>query len=358
MEDNLPPDSASEPIFVSPESPARSSIFIGRFGLRAGWSLLIYICMTACLIFAIRFGHDKLTHHDQKTPVHTSAPSPKVDPSVPQPLLPAVTLEFILFATFFLLSWLMSRIEHRRLSTFGLGGRHSLSRFAFGFLWGFIALSLIILSLMGLHLLTFDACLLHGFQIPVWGLALAFGFFLVGMAEEYAFRGYLQFTLTRGLVGLGEKISPKHAHAIAFWMAATITSALFMLAHGNNAGEDKLGFVAIFLAGLLFVVALWRTGSLWWAIGFHTSWDWAQSFVYGVPDSGGLVQGRLFATHVHGNPMLSGGTVGPEGSLLVIPALTLAIVVLAFTKTSPLPSLELEAPQAPAEPAELQPIVA
>jgi membrane protease YdiL (CAAX protease family) len=358
MEDNLPLDSAPEPIFASPEPSAKNSIFIGRFGLRAGWSLLIYFCMTACLIFAIRVGHDKLTHHPQKEAVHTSAPAPKVDTSAPQPLLPAITLEFILFATFFLLSWLMSLIERRKLSAFGLGGRHSLRRFLVGFLWGFIAQSLLVFSLISLHLLTFDSRLLHGLEIPFWGIALACGFFLVGMAEEYAFRGYLQFTLTRGLVGLGEKISSKHSRSIAFWLAAIITSALFLIAHTNNAGEDKIGLVSVFLAGLVFVVALWRTGSLWWAIGFHTSWDWAQSFVYGVPDSGGLVQGRLFATHAQGNPMLSGSTVGPEGSILIVPVLVLVLIVLAFTAKSPLPPLELETTKSPAPSAELTPGIA
>ena len=71
------------------------------------------------------------------------------------------------------------------------------------------------------------------------------------------------------------------------------------------------------------------------------AWDWAQSFLYGVPDSGGLVQGRLFATHALGNPLLSGGTDGPEGSVLCIPILLLVILVLVFfTRPSSQPPLE------------------
>ena len=77
-----------------------------------------------------------------------------------------------------------------------------------------------------------------------------------------------------------------------------------------------------------------------WAIGLHMAWDWAQSFLYGVPDSGQLVQGRLFATHPSGNPMLSGGTVGPEGSVLLVPVLALVLVVLFYTHPSPQPPLE------------------
>ena len=33
---------------------------------------------------------------------------------------------------------------------------------------------------------------------------------------------------------------------------------------------------------MVFCLSLWRTGSLWWAVGFHAAWDWAQSFLYGV----------------------------------------------------------------------------
>jgi len=76
----------------------------------------------------------------------------------------------------------------------------------------------------------------------------------------------------------------------------------------------------------------------------------AQSFLYGVPDSGMLMKERMFATHAAGNPVLSGGTVGPEGSVLCIPVLALMIVVLLFTRKSPGPPLEQEARPVSAEP--------
>jgi len=85
------------------------------------------------------------------------------------------------------------------------------------------------------------------------------------------------------------------------------------------------------LIGLAFCLSIWRTGSLWWAIGFHAAWDWAQSFLYGVADSGILVQGRLFATHPVGRPVLSGGLTGPEGSVFILPTVALAAVVIQLT---------------------------
>jgi hypothetical protein len=210
-----------------------------------------------------------------------------------------------------------------------------------GAVWGLAAMSLLIGTLCSMHLLVFDGELDHGLAILGWGGAQLFGFLCVGLVEEYLFRGYLQFTLTRGLVCVGNLISRRHGRTIAFWIAAVITSILFFLAHTGNSGETPVGLLLVFVAGVAFLVALWRTGSLWWAIGFHMAWDWAQSFLYGVPDSGGLVQGRLFATHALGNPFLSGGTDGPEGSVLCIPVLVLMILVLVFlTRSSPQPPLE------------------
>ncbi len=207
---------------------------------------------------------------------------------------------------------------------------------------GLLATSLLVATLHSFHLLSFDSRLLYGSAILRWGLIQFLAFLFVGLVEEYAFRGYLQFTLTRGLVSIGNLISRPHARAIAFWLASFVTSALFFLAHTHNGGENKPGLLQVFVVGIVFVTALWRTGSLWWAIGFHMAWDWAQSFLYGVPNSGGLMQGRLFATHAIGNLLFSGGTDGPEGSVLCIPLLLLVIVVLFFTHTSPQPPLEIK----------------
>jgi uncharacterized protein len=339
-----------------PEPPPQPSpahhVFMGPFGLRAGWSLLIYFSILAAVVFSVRGAthYYKAKAHDAAVsaarvagkPAPSATPA-KPDPNAPMPFLPGIEQEGIAFAVVFLISLAMAAIERRRFTVYGLGSQRSLSRFFTGGVWGVAAVSLLVGSLRVFHLVSFDAQLDHGWAILGYGAALLLLFLFVGLLEEYIFRGYLQFTLTRGLVGLGNLISPKHGRSIAFWIATLITSALFFLAHTSNDGEDKIGLLLVFLAGVAFVVALWRTGSLWWAIGFHMAWDWSQSFLYGVPDSGLLVQGRLFSTHALGNPAFSGGTVGPEGSVLCIPILLLVIVVLLFTRSSPQPPLETKA---------------
>jgi membrane protease YdiL (CAAX protease family) len=357
--ENLPPSLTPEPssdsfssveTLTAPIAPKPSNhILYGPYGLRAGWSLLIYLAIAAAIILGIR-GIGLQVKHARDAAAAASAratgkpipPPVKADPTKPQPLSNIFIGETLVFGAFLFLSWIMSTIEHRKLSVFGLGGTHPIPRFLVGAVWGVVAISLLIFTLHVSHLLTFDARLDHGGGIFLWGGLQLGAFFLVGLVEEYVFRGYIQFTLTRGLVSVGNLISRPHARIIGFWIAAVITSAIFLLAHTSNAGENWLGLFQVFLAGLLFVVALWRTGSLWWGIGFHMAWDWGQSFLYGVPDSGGLMQGRLFATHAAGNPLFSGGTAGPEGSVLCIPVFLLAILVLVFTHSSPQPPLEID----------------
>src|SRR5208283_2480032 len=92
-----------------------------------------------------------------------------------------------------------------------------------------------------------------------------------------------------------------------------------------------IGELAAGLAGLVFCFSLWRTGSLWWAIGFHASWDWAQSFLYGVPDSGMMVPHHFLATHPVGKPILSGGATGPEGSIFIVAILALVALIIFLT---------------------------
>ena len=155
---------------------------------------------------------------------------------------------------------------------------------------------------------------------------------LVGFFEEYLTRGYLQYTLTRGLAGIYEwAFKTPHSGALGFWTAAIILSTLFGLGHSKNPGESPIGLLSAGLSAMVFCLSLWRTGSLWWAIGFHAAWDWAQSFLYGVADSGLMAQHHLLATHPVGKPVFSGGTTGPEGSVFVLAILAVVVLIILFT---------------------------
>jgi len=313
------------------ESPAHG-IFMGRFGLRAGWGIAIFIPLL--LIFSLILGAALLATQGKLKGIVAQIRHSKTAQK----------------AALGLAAWALSRIERRRIAVYGIDRSH-LRDILPGAFWGLATLSLLIALLRGFHLLVFDGRALAGAAILIFGAKWLFAFLLVGLLEEYTIRGYVQYTFTRGVFGLAERLSPTRTRAIAFWIAAFFMSAIFGALHLGNSGENRMGIVMVFLAGILFSYALWRTGSLWWGIGFHMTWDWAQSFLYGVPDSGGLSAGRLFHTHPVGNVLLSGGSDGPEGSLLVIPVLLIVFVVLRFTRAGEQPSLApLDLPQALPQP--------
>ena len=337
---------------ATPLRSTANSVFCGPMGLRAGWGILLYLAVVISVIVSANGIRRHVRNHQRQVQAEAHRLNPQVplppkaapvDPAAPQSMRTPMIVESVAVTVLFLLTWFLSRMERRRFGVYGLGGTGRVRRFFSGAGWGLAAITLLVVVLVRFHLLAFDARLLYGSEILYWGLVQLFGFFLVGLAEEYFFRGYLQFALTRGLLSLGRRLFPSHARTAAFWMAAAVTSAFFGFAHSNNDGETALGLVQIFLYALVCTFALWRTGSLWWGIGFHMAWDWGQSFVYGVPDSGMLWHGRLFSSHAAGNTFYSGGTVGPEGSILVLPLLVLPLVVLYFARTSAQPPLEQDA---------------
>jgi uncharacterized protein len=317
-----------DPIPSEPIPPVEVStmhrVLFGPAGLRAGWSLLLFIALFAALLFSANIIGHKLHPAAPKTTAAAAARS--------MTLQSTLIGESIPLAIAFLVTWIMSKIEKRPNSTYGLGGSHKLLHFLAGLGWGVVCLSLLILALWKTGFLVVGSRLLFGGAVLRYGSGWLLGFLLVGLLEEYLTRGYLQFTLSRGLAGFYLWVSKtRHSAALGFWTAALVLSILFGLGHGSNPGESPIGLLSAGLAAMIFCFSLWRTGSLWWAIGFHTTWDWAQSFLYGVADSGTIVQHHLLATHAVGMPLLSGGTTGPEGAIFVLPMLALISLIILCT---------------------------
>lgn len=279
------------------EPPKRnliSRIFTGPNGLRVIWGILLFLVFVVALA-AIVAGIVSIFHK----PSHTKGPA------TPTRQLIEEALELLVVAG---ATWLMSLVEHRKFLVYNLTSDNKLVRFFTGFFWGSAALSFLIGVLWALGFITFGGVALKGADILIYAGAWGAVFIAVGFFEEMFVRGYLQYTLTRGL---------------GFWWAALITSLFFLVLHLGNSGESAVGLSAVALVGLTFCLSIYYTGSLWWAIGFHASWDWAQSYFFGTSDSGMTNVGHFLNSHPTGNPFWSGGPDGPEGSAFIIPMLLL-----------------------------------
>ena len=288
-----------------PQTPPSDSttkrIFIGPNGLRAGWRLLIFMAivmaMSAVARMIIRRFFPDALDPAQLTPMRIIAPD--------------ILVCFILAVA----AGIMRKIEGRRLGQYGLSRGEAVRKNFWVGLWiGLIATSCTVLAIFALHGARFTSAAIHGTAIltaaAAWGLA----FLLAGLAEEFLFRGYAQFTLTTGM---------------GFWPSAFLLSGLFGLVHATNGGESVLGDLSVVSFGLLLCLFLRRTGNLWCAVGFHLGYDWGQTFLYGVPNSGLLPSQSLLNASLSGPRWLTGGTVGPEASIFC--PVVLAIVAIAFS---------------------------
>jgi membrane protease YdiL (CAAX protease family) len=119
-----------------------------------------------------------------------------------------------------------------------------------------------------------------------------------------------------------------NARSAGFWQAVWVTSTLFGFVHTGNNGENWIGIFAAAAIGFVFCVSVWVTGSAWWAIGCHAAWDWAETYFYGTADSGFASKGHFLTSSPTGKAFWSGGTDGPEGSVLVLGAILLLLVAL------------------------------
>jgi uncharacterized protein len=323
-------------------------VFIGPQGLRAGWSVAIFVALIILL------------------GVLVSAIARAVHPpSHSQEMSPASGLlgEVMSVAVLILVTWIVALIEKRKLLDYNLRGSRRGFHFATGLVCGFAALSALVCGLAAGGWLHFGSVALSGGQILLYAVLWGATFLLVGCFEEGTMRCYLLFTFTRGInfwwaagvvaciSGLllwkvrGEGAWGAYALALAgvvpclllqmkkapsagFWNAAWVTSFLFGAGHTGNNGENWIGIFAAGAIGFVFCVSVYVTGSAWWAIGCHAAWDWGETYFYGTADSGLVAKGHLLTATPAGPAFWSGGADGPEGSVLVLAVIALLLVAV------------------------------
>lgn len=253
----------------------------GFAGLRAGWRVAVFIVIVTVPLVGLSLFLDAVPANPWTDAIGNLA-------------APAVALGA---------TWVLARLERRPFGSYGLRPRSAFgAQFWRGVIWGGAALSLLLGLIFACGDFQFGHLSAAGSTLGAPALKFALVFFGVGLAEEALTRGYALVTLAEGM---------------GFWPAAILLSVVFGALHLPNSGEDVVGVLAAGLIGLFFCFTFRRSGSLWFAVGLHAAWDYCESFVYGVPDSGGVLGGRMLVPSFHGSHWITGGSVGPEGSLWV-----------------------------------------
>jgi membrane protease YdiL (CAAX protease family) len=215
-------------------------------------------------------------------------------------------------------------IDRRSLRSFGLATRRGWrSDFAKG-----VALAAIILAVVFVVSLATGSIRIEGFARPAppttnvlaYFAGAVLAFMLVGFYEELMFRGYV-------LQKLNERAGKV--------TSVVVSSIVFALMHGVNPGADVVGIVNTTIIAIILCALFFRTGSLWMPIGFHFAWNFLLGYVYSLPVSGLPIHGILDVVEVEPASRISGGTYGPEASILTSIALGAWAAWLIWRRTGP-----------------------
>jgi hypothetical protein len=276
-------------------------VFADKGGLRAGWRFALF----AGLWYAsgyILFPLVRLVHDFSETGF------------APQDLLAYKIADALYMIT---VSTLLVRLENHRASWFGLNLEPAaLKLFGGGCLWAFAMVTLLLLICWVCGYVSYAGVAEQGSDLwkylGVWLAAML----LVGLDEELQFRGYALASLVRG---------------IGFWPAAILLSLAFAGDHLVKPMENAPDILNLMLFGLFTCYTVRRTGSLWFAIGFHAAFDFFAVSLYGSPNTGNngmpLVH-HLLDTHIDGPGWLTGGPQGLEASWVVPPLLLVMSLLL------------------------------
>ncbi len=286
------------------------SVFIGPLGLRSGWRIAIFCLAVTAAILGWNFAAWALI------PDLFSGPTAALIPLTASNLIPTLAI-----------SWLCARlIDQDGLKAVGLDGGplKAIAEVAAGAALGIglIAASWGIVALLGGASIAWKSPDLLSFLL--WSAILL----AAATWEEVLFRGYAFGWLRKG---------------IGRWGATGLCAAIFTAAHLTNPNITAIGALSIGLASAMLCLSRFLAGDrLWWPIGLHWGWNFAQGMLFGVAISGiddgdGTIPAMARST-LSGPDWLTGGDFGFEGSagtvgLLIVACVLLIVALRAHPRT-------------------------
>jgi len=174
-----------------------------------------------------------------------------------------------------------------------------------GLVWG---AALISIGFLALYSSGFISIIETDFGAVQWLSYIAF-FVIVAFNEEILVRGYV--------------LSNLMASMNKYW-ALIVSALLFSVMHLGNDSTSLISTANIFIAGLMLGIYTIHKRNLWFPIAMHFTWNFFQGPVLGFEVSGTKME-SMINQQVSGNPLITGGDFGFEGSLL------LTIMMIAST---------------------------
>lgn len=279
--------------------------------MRAGWRVLAFFGIAIALLIGLQAVLLPFAFHRFHLEDTLNAPA-------------FIAIELVETIVMLVAAGIMALFERRRLDAYGLPARQAFgARF-----WEGVGLGVVCAGLVAVAMVVMGGMVVHG--IALQGNALLVdtllwlsAMLLVGLNEEYLFRGYPLQALLRG---------------VGFWPAAVLLSLFFGAAHLTKPDENFIDIANIVLFGLLLCLTLRRTGTLWLAVGFHFAFDFMQFFVIGTRNGGAAPVGHLLNVSFPGPAWINGGGLGSEASYFTPVAIGLIAIyiLIRYPKAKPL----------------------
>ena len=149
---------------------------------------------------------------------------------------------------------------------------------------------------------------------PVPFIILFIAVFVQSAAEEMVCRGFIYQRVLR-------------TYRNRFWLAVIINSVFFGIIHLGNNGVSFMAVVDLVVSGLLFSAMVYYFDSLWMAMAAHAGWNFTQSILAGLPNSGNVVPYSVFKLDAAAarDSFFYNVAFGVEGT---VPAIAIQAVVL------------------------------
>lgn len=194
----------------------------------------------------------------------------------------------------------------------------------------------------GLNLICASAAVLRGdiqltfdqFSIPAF-IFLLFAVCVQSGAEESIYRMYVFQRIRRNF-------SNK-------WIAIAVNAAVFGAIHIGNDGITPLSFINLVLMGTMYTLMIYYFDSFWCPVIAHTTWNFTQNIVLGLPNSGNILPYSIFKLNTAAavNSIAYDIGFGLEGTIVACVVQVLAcaaILIWGEKKKKAAPSVwELEA---------------